>query len=81
MPLRAYGFTDDKWATPEAIALLMSFFVNARQETRTVDPTSVGAKQIGHLGFFRPSFRDTLWRDATDWLERAASTEGRGSQA
>jgi predicted alpha/beta hydrolase len=32
----------------------------------------VGAEKlrIGHFGFFRERFRDSLWRDAADWLER-----------
>jgi len=25
---------------------------------------------IRHFGFFRERFRDTLWRDAVDWLGR-----------
>jgi predicted alpha/beta hydrolase len=25
--------------------------------------------KIGHLGFFRPEHRDTLWRGAAEWLE------------
>ena len=24
---------------------------------------------LGHFGFFREAFRDTLWREAADWLE------------
>jgi predicted alpha/beta hydrolase len=33
-------------------------------------PHEVGAKAIGHFGFFRERFRDSLWREAADWLER-----------
>jgi predicted alpha/beta hydrolase len=54
----------------------MSFFVNAPQETRIVDPASIGAKRIGHLGFFRRDFGETLWREATDWLEGEAGLRG-----
>jgi len=32
-------------------------------------PRELGAERIGHFGFFREQFRDTLWRDAADWLE------------
>jgi len=24
---------------------------------------------IGHFGFFRERFRDSLWRETADWLE------------
>ena len=27
--------------------------------------------RIGHLGFFRPEHRDTLWRGAAEWIEAA----------
>jgi predicted alpha/beta hydrolase len=26
-------------------------------------------RKIGHFGFFRPEHRDTLWRDAAEWLQ------------
>jgi predicted alpha/beta hydrolase len=29
----------------------------------------VNADRIGHFGFFRERFRDSLWREARDWLE------------
>ena len=29
----------------------------------------LGVKSIGHFGFFRERFRDSLWREAADWLE------------
>ena len=38
-------------------------------ELKRVVPREVGAERIGHFGFFREQFRDTLWRDAADWLE------------
>jgi predicted alpha/beta hydrolase len=25
-------------------------------------------RSIGHFGFFRERFRDSLWREAADWL-------------
>jgi predicted alpha/beta hydrolase len=29
----------------------------------------VSTERIGQFGFFRESFRDTLWREAAQWLE------------
>ena len=42
-----------------------------RQERRSreVKPEDVNAERIGHFGFFRERFRDSLWREACDWLE------------
>lgn len=33
-------------------------------------PTSIGATEVGHLGFFRERFRPTLWPIVADWLAR-----------
>ena len=33
-----------------------------------------GAKKIGHFGFFRAEFRDTLWPQAAAWLDGAPAT-------
>jgi predicted alpha/beta hydrolase len=66
--LRAIGLDDDDWATAPAIDLLVSGFAGAQVERVQIAPRDVGVEKIGHFGFFRPAFRDTLWRDAADWL-------------
>jgi predicted alpha/beta hydrolase len=66
--LRAVCLTDDPWATPPAVDLLCSGFVNATIERVDIRPADVGAARIGHFGFFRPEHQGTLWRDAAEWL-------------
>lgn len=66
--LRAVGMADDLWATPEMIDLLASGYTGTVAERATVVPRDIGADAIGHFGFFRAPHRDTLWRDAADWL-------------
>lgn len=66
--LRAVGLEDDPWATPPAIDLLVSGYSSAKSERRQVHPRDVGARKIGHFGFFRPEHRDTLWKAEVDWL-------------
>jgi predicted alpha/beta hydrolase len=34
-----------------------------------VTPAEAGVNRIGHMGFFRPEHRNTLWRDAANWIE------------
>ena len=48
-------------------------FTGAQVERVQIAPRDVGAAKIGHFGFFRPDHRDTLWRDAADWLARVKS--------
>jgi predicted alpha/beta hydrolase len=66
--LRAMCMTDDPWATPAAVDLLCSGFTGTAAERIDVQPRAVGAARIGHFGFFRSEHRDTLWRDAANWL-------------
>ncbi|MGP0094072.1 MAG: serine aminopeptidase domain-containing protein [Xanthobacteraceae bacterium] len=70
--LRAVGLSDDPWATPAAIDLLLSGFTGTQPEHHRVHPRDVGAHKIGHFGFFRPEHRETLWRDAATWLSGEA---------
>lgn len=67
-PLRALSFTDDALATRPMVELLCSGFTATTPEILSIDPKQVGVAKIGHFGFFRPEFRETLWKDAADWL-------------
>jgi predicted alpha/beta hydrolase len=69
--LRALSFSDDPWATRPAVDLLCSGFSSIKPDVATITPADVGATKIGHFGFFRPEHRDTLWRGAAEWLQRA----------
>ena len=68
-PLRLYAISDDAFAPARAVQALLELYPRARGEVRTLSPREVNAKRIGHFGFFREAFRDTLWREAADWLE------------
>jgi predicted alpha/beta hydrolase len=67
-PVRALSFTDDPWATRPMVELLCSGFTATKPEILSIEPKQAGAAKIGHFGFFRPEFRDTLWQDSADWL-------------
>jgi len=69
--LRSLCLSDDPWATRPAVELLCSGFTAAKPEILTVTPADAGTTKIGHLGFFRPEHRDTLWRGAAEWMEAA----------
>lgn len=67
--LRSIHLSDDPWATRPAIELLCSGFKATTPDIITITPQDAGVEKIGHLGFFRPEHRDTLWRGAAEWLE------------
>jgi predicted alpha/beta hydrolase len=66
--LRALGLADDKWAPPKAVELLLEGYTGTKPEHLTIAPRDVGAAKIGHFGFFRAEQRDTLWKQAAEWL-------------
>jgi predicted alpha/beta hydrolase len=72
-PLLAYSFTDDDYAPRPAVEGLLDFYSEADVFHRHLAPKDVGAESIGHFGFFREQFRDTLWRDSTAWLKKTPS--------
>ena len=67
--LRALCMSDDPWATRPAVELLCSGFTSITPDIITVTPGEIGAARIGHMGFFRPQHRNTLWRGAAEWIE------------
>jgi predicted alpha/beta hydrolase len=49
---------------------LLASYPNAPIERRWTQPGAIGARRIGHHGFFGEQQRETLWRAALDWLEQ-----------
>lgn len=68
LPLIAIGFNDDPWANPAAIAALVRHFTRCEVQRRQIEPKSVGASAIGHMGFFRRAMKPTLWPQVSAWL-------------
>jgi len=69
-PLRLIDIDDDGvYAPPAAARGLLDLYPNAQKDLVLVTPREAGAERIGHFGFFKERFRDTLWRSAADWLE------------
>ena len=72
-PFLAYSFADDDYAPRAAVESLLDAYREARVDHRHVTPREVGAPAIGHFGFFRERFRETLWREAAAWLTAQAA--------
>jgi hypothetical protein len=49
------------------------------QKRWSIAPEELGARQIGHFGFFRPGVTPTLWRDVADWLMAGGGRREAGS--
>ncbi len=81
LPLLVLGFDDDPWANPVAMDLLLQPLVNARIERRHISPASAGATAIGHMGFFRKRFADSLWPQVGDWLLAQCEAADKGGES
>jgi predicted alpha/beta hydrolase len=68
IPIRGYSFEDDEIVTKRAIDHLHTFYRSAEVERRHAEPADVGARKVGHFGFFSEKSRDTLWRESLEWL-------------
>ena len=64
----ALHFSDDRFATQAATDRILSLYENCLVTQIVIAPADVGGKKIGHFGFFRSRFRDTLWPRVIEWL-------------
>jgi len=71
-PVLGYSFDDDPMLTKGSIDELHGFYRNARVERRHIAPAAAGRPRIGHMGYFLPESRDSLWRDTLAWLRERA---------
>jgi predicted alpha/beta hydrolase len=69
-PIRVVAVADDSYAPPAAVEAFLEFYPNAPRKRIDVDPAQHGGP-IGHFGFFRERFRESLWTEAVDWLAKA----------
>lgn len=67
-PILYYSITDDGFASIDSCLELIRFLPQERLKVRRIDPQDFRMRSIGHFGFFRDSFRYTLWPETLQWL-------------
>jgi len=67
-PILAIGMSDDPIANPRTVPALLALYNAAPVETRWVQPSDLGQRQMGHHGFFMSRGRP-LWDSALAWLQ------------
>jgi predicted alpha/beta hydrolase len=60
-PIVSLSFTDDEFMSAKNTESLHGFYTGAPRTMKRIAPRDVGAKRIGHFGFFRHRFAETLW--------------------
>lgn len=68
IPVRAMSFSDDPWANPMAVDMLMAKLTATAVERVHLTPAGTGLPAIGHMGFFRRRSQSVLWEPALAWL-------------
>lgn len=68
-PVLFYSFTDDDYAPGRAVRAYLTALGGAPVTHRRLRPADVGARAVGHFGFFRPDHADTLWTEVAGFFD------------
>lgn len=71
----AVRFSDDPFATSAATDRLLGLFSNCEAKQMLLSPADTSGQPIGHFGFFRSRFRESLWPRVLEWLLNKGPTE------
>jgi predicted alpha/beta hydrolase len=69
----AFSFSDDPFGSRAAVDALHRRFTAAELVERHVAPAEVGARRLGHFGYFRRAAGEPLWRETIAWMGGGAS--------
>ena len=61
-PIVSLSFHDDEMMSARNTESIHGFYVNAPRTMKRIAPQEIGAPRIGHFGFFRAAFEQSLWR-------------------
>lgn len=67
--LLSLSFPKDEYATKLSVDWLTNQFTNATIDRRHIIPKDMDIENVGHFGFFRSKFKDSLWKMTHDWIE------------
>lgn len=68
-PLLSVGFSDDQYfGPPESVKKLLDYYPATKSELKIVSPAEYNEKSIGHFGFLKMKFRDSLWKELINWI-------------
>jgi predicted alpha/beta hydrolase len=62
LPIVSLSFSDDEMMSARNTESIHGFYANAPRKMKRIAPRDIGARRIGHFGFFRAAFEPSLWR-------------------
>ena len=66
----ALSFADDPYAPELATKDLLAHYNLLNTQHQHLHPEDIAMDSIGHFGFFRKRFKNTLWLSTKEWLEK-----------
>ncbi len=73
-PMLSISFSDDQMYAPfRAVEALLDLYPSAPSQHWHFRPNDVGAKSVGHSGFFNAGTCPELWESTNQWLQTARS--------
>jgi len=67
-PMLALSFPKDEFAPKSSVDWLANQFDHVSLERKHIIPQEYNIPTIGHFGFFRETFKESLWQMAHDWI-------------
>ena len=72
-PVLALSMTDDELMTWRGTQNLINLYANAPRTFERIAPADLQVRRIGHFGFFREQFSNTLWPRTRQMIEGMAN--------
>lgn len=60
-PISSFSFTDDELISKSNVDSLNCFYKNSNVKPIRISPAEIGVTRIGHFGFFKDRFTNSLW--------------------
>jgi len=70
VPMLILSFPRDSYAPKRSVDWLADQYINAKIDRKHIIPENSGLEEIGHFGFFREKFSDSLWKMTLEWIEQ-----------
>ena len=67
-PILAFSASDDVWGSERSVNVMMGNYTGTQVERRHLEPKALGLKKIGHVGYFSPQAKESVWAEVVEWL-------------
>lgn len=69
VPILVFSFSDDWRSQESGVVALLKHFASACIQWYHIKPKQVNVRRIGHSGFFKKRFKETLWSLLLNWTD------------